>query len=101
MKIIVSKLLFVFFSVFCVNISFTQVVQEQANKIQLISGVKLEPSTSTKNLIKLKPTSVKVLMHNEDSLDISKKENKDRKPPKILKYGNRKTLNHIKKEDDE
>ena len=53
MKNIVSNLLFVILSVFCVNISVAQVVQEQANKLQLINGVKLESSTSTKNLIKL------------------------------------------------
>ena len=101
MKNIVSNLLFVILSVFCVNISVAQVVQEQANKLQLINGVKLESSTSTKNLIKLNPSSVKSSVNSTNAVDIPKKKDKAVKPPKVLKYGNKKSSNSIKKEDDE
>ncbi|MDC0204860.1 hypothetical protein OAJ65_03610 [Flavobacteriales bacterium] len=101
MKNIVSNLLFVILSVVCVNISVAQVVQEQANKLQLIDGVKLEPSTSTKNLIKLKATKVSSSINSQNAADIPKKKDKAIKPPKVLKYGNKKSSNIIKKEDDE
>ena len=101
MKNIVSNLLFVILSVFCVNISVAQVVQEQANKLQLINGVKLETSTSTKNLIKLKATKVSPSVNSQNAADIPKKKAKAVKPPKVLKYGNKKSSNSIKKEDEE
>ena len=101
MKNIVSNLLFVILTVFCVNISVAQVVQEQANKLQLINGVKLEPSTSTRNLIKLDPTKVSSSVNSKNAADIPKKKNKAVKPPKVLKYGNQRSSNIIKKEDDE
>ena len=100
MKNIVSNLLFVLLSVFCVNISVAQVVQEQANKLQLINGVKLESSTSTKNLIKLKATKVSPSINSQNTADIPKKKDKAVKPPKVLKYGNKKSSNSIKEEDE-
>lgn len=98
MKNIVSSFLFVILGVFSVNLSVAQVVQEQANKLQLINGVKLTPSTSANNLTKIEPTTVTKLVNKDDSLSVPKKEKKIKKLPKILKYGNRNTL---KKEDDE
>ena len=78
-----------------------QVVQEQANKLQLINGVKLESSTSTKNLIKLESTKVFPSVDSKNAADIPKKKDKAVKPPKVLKYGNKKSSNSIKKEDEE
>ena len=93
--------MFVILSVFCVKISVAQVVQEQANKLQLINGVKLESSTSTKNLIKLKATKASPSINSQNTADIPKKKDKAVKPPKVLKYGNKKSSNSIKKEDEE
>lgn len=98
MKNIVSSFLFVILGFFSVNLSVAQVVQEQANKLQLINGVKLTPSTSANNLTKIEPTTVTKLVNKDDSLSVPKKEKKIKKLPKILKYGNR---NILKKDDDE
>ena len=101
MKNIVSNLLFVLMSVFCVNISVAQVVQKQANKLQLINGVKLESETPTKNLIKIEATKISPSINSKNAADIPKKKNKAVKPPKVFKYGNQKPSNSIKKEDEE
>ena len=101
MKNIVPNLLFVILSVFCVNISVAQVVQEQANKLQLINGVKLESGTPKTNLIKIEATEVSTSINSKNTADIPKKKDKAVKPPKVLKYGNKKSSNSIKKEDDE
>ena len=78
-----------------------QVVQEQANKLQLINGVKLESGTPTKNLIKIKPTKVSPSVNSKNAASIPKKKDKVIKPPKVLKYGNKKSSTSIKKEDEE
>jgi len=78
-----------------------QVVQQQADKWQLTNGVKLESETSKKNLIKLKPSKVSLSVNSQNTEDIPKKEDKNLKPPKVLKYGNQKSSNIIKKEDEE
>ena len=78
-----------------------QVVQQQADKWQLTNGVKLESETSKKNLIKLKPSKVSLSVNSQNTEDTPKKEDKNLKPPKVLKYGNQKSSNIIKKEDEE
>ena len=90
----------VIISCFCTNIN-AQVVQEQADKWQLINGVKLESGTPKTNLIKLKATKVSPSVNLQNAADIPKKKDKVIKPPKALKYGNKKSSNSIKKEDDE
>ena len=87
-------------SCFCTNIN-AQVIQKKADKWQLKNGVKLESGTPTKNLIKIKPTKVSPSVNLKDATDIPKKKDKVVKPPKILKYGNKKSLNSIKKKDEE
>ena len=78
-----------------------QVVQEQANKLQLINGVKLESGTPTKNLIKIKPTKIAPSVNSKNAASIPKKKDKAVKPPKVLKYGNKKSSSIIKKKDEE
>ena len=78
-----------------------QVTQKKADKWQLINGVKLESGTSKKNLIKLKATKVSPSVNSKNAADIPKKKDKYVKPPKVLKYGNKKSSNSIKKEDEE
>ena len=90
----------VIISCFCTNIN-AQVIQKKADKWQLVNGVKLESGTPTKNLIKIKPTKVSPSVNLKDATDIPKKKDKVVKPPKILKYGNKKSLNSIKKKDEE
>ena len=87
---------------FCANLK-AQVIQQKADKWQLINGVKLKPTEvkSTKNLIKIEATKVSPSSHSRDIADIPKKKDKNLKPPKILKYGNQKSSNIIKKEDEE
>jgi len=77
-----------------------QVIQKKADKWQLINGVKLKPGTPTKNLIKIEATKVSPSINSKDAADIPKKKDKVVKPPKILKYGNKKSSNSIKKEDE-
>ena len=83
------------------NNTNSQVIQKKADKWQLINGVKLESGTPTKNLIKLKATKVSTSINSQNTEDIPKKKDKDVKPPKVLKYGNQKPSNSIKKEDEE
>ena len=90
----------VIISCFCTNIN-AQVIQKKADKWQLVNGVKLKPGTPKKNLIKLKPTKVSPPINSKNAADIPKKKDKYVKPPKVLKYGNRKSSNSIKKEDEE
>ena len=90
----------VIISCFCTNID-AQVIQKKADKWQLINGVKLESGTSKKNLIKLKATKVSPSINSKNAADIPKKKDKAVKPPKVLKYGNKKSSNSIKKEDEE
>jgi len=97
-KIIFS--IVVIISCFCTNIK-AQVVQKQADKWQLVNGVKLESGTPKTNLIKLKATKVSPSVNLQNAADIPKKKDKNLKPPKVLKYGNQKSSNSIKKEDDE
>ena len=100
-KIVFSiAVIIIIICVFNTNIK-AQVVQEQANKLQLINGVKLESSTSTKNLIKLEPTKGSPSVNSKNAADIPKKKDKAVKPPKVLKYGNKKSSNSIKKKDEE
>ena len=100
MKKIVFSIAVIIICIFNANIK-AQVVQQQANKIQLINGVKLESSTSTKNLIKLESTKVFPSVNSKNAADIPQKKDKAVKPPKVLKYGNKKSSNSIKKEDEE
>jgi len=78
-----------------------QVIQKKADKWQLKNGVKLEPGTPKKNLIKLEATSISPSINSKNTDDIPKKKDKAVKPPKILKYGNKKSSNNIKKEEGE
>jgi len=78
-----------------------QVIQKKADKWQLKNGVKLESETPNKNLIKLEATSVSPSINSQNTDDIPKKKDKAVKPPKILKYGNKKSSNSIKKKEDE
>ena len=78
-----------------------QVIQKKADKWQLKNGVKLESETPNKNLIKRETTSVSPSINSQNTDDIPKKKDRAVKPPKILKYGNKKSSNSIKKEEDE
>ena len=78
-----------------------QVIQKKSDKWQLINGVKLDSETSTKNLIKIEATNVSPSINSQNTDDIPKKKDKAVKPPKILKYGNKKSSNSIKKKEDE
>ena len=66
MKSIIIAVLVIFSSVLCVNTSFSQVVQKQANKWQLINGVKLKPGTKIKSFIKTKETSATNPIKSQD-----------------------------------
>ena len=85
---------------FSANIN-AQVIQKKADKWQLINGVKLESETSTKNLIKIEATNISPSINSQNTDDVPKKKGKNIKPPKVLKYGNQKSSNIIKKEDEE
>jgi hypothetical protein len=87
-------------SCFTTNIN-AQVIQNKADKWQLINGVKLESGTPKTNLINIKATKVSPSVNSKNTTDIPKKKDKILKPPKVLKYGNKKSTNIIKKEDDE
>ena len=78
-----------------------QVIQKKSDKWQLKNGIKLESETPNKNLIKLEATSVSPSINSQNTDDIPKKKDKAVKPPKILKYGNKKSSTSIKKEDEE
>ena len=92
--------IFVIISCFCTNIN-AQVIQKKADKWQLVNGVKLESGTPKKNLIKLEATTISTSINSQKSTDIPKKKDKNLKPPKVLKYGYKKSSNSIKKEDEE
>ena len=67
----------------------------------MINGVKLESETPKTNLIKIEATKVSSSINSQNAADIPKKKDKYVKPPKVLKYGNKKSSNIIKKEDEE
>ena len=83
------------------NNTNSQVLQKKSDKWQLINGVKLESGTSKNNLIKMEATTVSSSINSKNASDIPKKKDKNLKPPKVLKYGNKKSSNSIKKEDEE
>ena len=83
------------------NNTNSQVIQKKADKWQLINGVKLESGTLKTNLIKIKPTTVSPSVNSKNADDIPKKKDKNLKPTKVLKYGNKKSSSIIKKEDEE
>ena len=56
---------------FCANLK-AQVIQQKANKWQLINGVKLESKTPKKNLIKLKATKISPSINSKNIDDIPK-----------------------------
>ena len=66
-----------------------------------VSDVMNESGTPKTNLIKLKPTEVSPSVNSKNANDIPKKKAKYVKPPKVLKYGNKKSSISIKKEDEE
>ena len=78
-----------------------QVIQHQANKWQLTNGVRLVPTTPKKNIIKIEATSITPAKDSDNIKDVPKKKDKVIKPPKVLKYGNQRTSEGIKKEDEE
>ena len=90
----------VIISCFCTNIN-AQVIQKKADKWQLVNGVKLESGTPKTNLIKIEVTKVSPSINSKNAADIPKKKDKNLKPPKVLKYGNKKSSTSIKKEDEE
>jgi len=83
------------------NNTNSQVLQKKADKWQLINGVKLESGTSKNNLIKIEATKVSTSINSKNADDIPKKKDKNLKPIKVFKYGNKKSSNIIKKEDEE
>ena len=85
---------------FCANLK-AQVIQQKADKWQLINGVKLESKTPKNNLIKLKATKISPSINSKNIDDVPQKKKKSLKPLKELKYGNKKSSNIIKREDDE
>ena len=100
MKKIVFPIAVIIICIFSTNMN-AQVIQKKADKWQLINGVKLKPGIPAKNLIKIKPTKVSPSVNSKNAASISKKKDKAVKPPKVLKYGNKKLSNSIKKEDEE
>ena len=101
MKKIVVLIAVIIICIFSTNNVKAQVMQKKADKWQLVNGVKLESGTPKTNLIKLKSTKVSPSVNSKNANDIPKKKAKYVKPPKVLKYGNKKTSNSIKKEDEE
>ena len=77
-----------------------QVVQQQADKWQLINGVKLEPGAPIKSLVKIKAATVSTSINSQDIDATPKKKAKVVKPKKYLKYGNQTPSNIIRKEDE-
>ena len=100
MKKIVFSIAVIIICVFNTNIK-AQVLQKKADKWQLVNGVKLESGTPKTNLIKIEATKVSPSVNSKNAADIPKKKDKAVKPPKVLKYGNKKSSNSIKKEDEE
>ena len=100
--------LIILFFCFTSNKSYSQtnntnakVIQKKSDKWQLINGVRLESGTPKSNLIKIEATKVSTSINSKNADDIPKKKDKVVKPPKVLKYGNQKPSNSIKKEDEE
>jgi hypothetical protein len=93
-------MLFFVFSVFCIKNSFSQVVQKKADKWQLINGITLGPGVKKHNVIKNQVHNRPILINSKDTNHIRKKKYKVVKPPKVLKYGNQKSINTIRKEDE-
>ena len=94
---IVSLLVFItFFFSFEVD---AQVVQKKSNKVQLNNGVKVHTNTPNK-LIRLKPNSIKSSGTSKGVRKAARPQVKSNKPPKVLKYGNKRILNNGKKEDE-
>ena len=89
----------VIISCFCTNIN-AQVIQKEADKWQLVNGVKLESGTPKTNLIKIEATKVSPSVNSKNAADIPKKKDKNLKPPKVLKYGNKKSSKSIKKKNE-
>ena len=98
MKKTIYSVIFII-SCFCTNIN-AQVIQKKADKWQLVNGVKLESGTPKKNLIKIEATKSSPSINSKNASDIPKKKEKYVKPPKVLKYGNKKSSSIIKKEDE-
>ena len=67
----------------------------------MVNGVKLKSGTPKTNLIKIEATKVSPSVNSKNAADIPKKKDKYAKPPKVLKYGNKKSSNSIKEEDEE
>ena len=63
--------------------------------------MKLESGTSKNNVIKIEATKVSTSINSQNTEDIPKKKDNNLKPTKVLKYGNKKSSNIIKKEDEE
>ena len=99
MRKIIYPLIFIISCVFSANTN-AQVIQKKADKWQLVNGVKLESGTPNTNLIKIEATKVSPSVNSQNAADIPKKKDKNLKPPKVLKYGNKKSSNSIKKEDE-
>ena len=100
MKKTIYSVIFIISCVLSTNIN-AQVIQKKADKWQLINGVKLESGTPKTNLIKIEATKVSPSVNSKNTADIPKKKDKNLKPPKVLKYGNKRSSNSIKKEDEE
>ena len=100
MKKIVFPISVIIICIFSTNNINAQVIQKKADKWQLINGVNLKPGTPKTNLIKTEATPTSPSINSKDASDIPKKKDKVVKPPKILKYGNKKSSNSIKKEDE-
>ena len=100
MKKIIYPIIFIISCLFSTNIN-AQVIQKKADKWQLINGVKLESGTPKTNLIKIEAIKISPSINSKNAADIPKKKDKYVKPPKVLKYSNRKSSNSIKKEDEE
>ena len=101
MKKIVFPIAVIIICIFITNNINAQVIKKKANKWQLINGVKLESEMPKKNLIKIEVTKVSPSINSQNTTDIPRKRDKAVKPPKVLKYGNKKLSNSIKKEDEE
>jgi len=101
MKKIVFLIAVIIICIFSTNNINAQVIHTKADKWQLINGVKLESGISKMNLIKIEKTKVSPPTNSKKTTDSPKKKYKVIKPPKALKYGNKKSSNTIKKEDEE
>jgi len=100
MKRNIIFLFFVFLALFCTKNSFAQVLQKKADKWQLINGVKLGPGVKKQNPDSKKVNTSSVLIKSNKNSDIRQNKYKVVKPAKFLKYGNKKPVNSIRKEDE-